>query len=495
MKLSRLVFLLIILLNVFFFVSCNSGSSIPDISLGSIPSLTPKPTPSNITSNLPDFLQETEAFSYIEYKQKDEIEPVFSKYFACFDNIITYKGIENNLTKYGFMDLAFQPLTGLMSDKPTIFHNGFSIISENNKDILIDNKFSEIKMPSPYLFLYNGQIVVRSFFTSKDPLEQSFAYNLFDFETYGEMDPEKLLVPELIYDDPETNMPYDKPKYGYKTFGDKYIRNVPIKEGWVISPVFDYASLFSYGYSVIKINGLYGCIDETGNIVIETKNEDLRIIGSRLIESIKEYLDAATGELLYNVSCIINFDGEKLTEYEFINISPISSGFFRAQKASGQMVYFNQEGKLLGNKEYIWGEVFSEDRALVLNEKGYYFIDTYGMPINNGNYSYAKNFSSGLAAVRTTLEKWGYINKLGELIIQPQYSYAGDFDSGYALVIELKSGAGYLIDEHGNAYLEELKLTNISKFNKDGYALAYSEFKNGDKMYRTYYVVQINDLN
>jgi glucan-binding YG repeat protein len=47
-----------------------------------------------------------------------------------------------------------------------------------------------------------------------------------------------------------------------------------------------------------------------------------------------------------------------------------------------------------------------------------------------------KNFSAGLAAVKIS-DKWGYINKNGDIIITPQYDVALNFFKGLAITIAL----------------------------------------------------------
>ncbi len=59
----------------------------------------------------------------------------------------------------------------------------------------------------------------------------------------------------------------------------------------------------------------------------------------------------------------------------------------------------------------------------------------------------ANGFSDGAAAVKKN-DKWGYINKKGELIIDYKFDYAYTFYNGYAKV--LKEDKYYVIDKTGN---------------------------------------------
>ncbi|MDX1358066.1 MAG: hypothetical protein R3232_04480, partial [Clostridia bacterium] len=55
-----------------------------------------------------------------------------------------------------------------------------------------------------------------------------------------------------------------------------------------------------------------------------------------------------------------------------------------------------------------------------------------------------------------------------------------------------KGGTGYLIDKMQNKYLEHLAISDITKFNENGYALAYSIFEiNETTQDKLYYMIHI----
>lgn len=96
---------------------------------------------------------------------------------------------------------------------------------------------------------------------------------------------------------------------------------------------------------------------------------------------------------------------------------------------------------------------FSEGLACVCKDGKWGYIDTKGNEVIEFKYSYADNFSGGLAAV--SLEeggKKGYINKSGELVIKESFDNAYEFYDGIAIVE--RNEKYYFIDTLGNIVRE-----------------------------------------
>jgi len=80
----------------------------------------------------------------------------------------------------------------------------------------------------------------------------------------------------------------------------------------------------------------------------------------------------------------------------------------------------------------------------------YGYIDKLGNLIIETQFDYALAFSEGLAAVRVGDEKqakWGYIDKSGKYVIAPQFDGAESFSGGLAMV-RIGDKQGY-IDKEG----------------------------------------------
>lgn len=83
---------------------------------------------------------------------------------------------------------------------------------------------------------------------------------------------------------------------------------------------------------------------------------------------------------------------------------------------------------------------FNDNLALFRDSANNYgFIDKKGNIVVNPIYKRAKNFSDGLAAIcvydsLNFIEKWGYIDVKGHIVIEPKYNNALDFTDGLAFV-------------------------------------------------------------
>lgn len=66
----------------------------------------------------------------------------------------------------------------------------------------------------------------------------------------------------------------------------------------------------------------------------------------------------------------------------------------------------------------------------------YGFIDKTGEVVIEPGFRAASHFSDGLAAVSTDEQSWGYIGQTGEYVIAPQFNEAHPFFQGRAMVHE-----------------------------------------------------------
>jgi hypothetical protein len=107
---------------------------------------------------------------------------------------------------------------------------------------------------------------------------------------------------------------------------------------------------------------------------------------------------------------------------------------------------------------------FSEGLAPVKTAPGVWeYIDETGNPKIKLGFGYADafEFSEGLAVVQNAEGACGYIDKQGHVVIKPQYQMAFDFSGGYASVTKAGQKPMF-IDKNGNVAFPEYVPTLLS---------------------------------
>ena len=90
--------------------------------------------------------------------------------------------------------------------------------------------------------------------------------------------------------------------------------------------------------------------------------------------------------------------------------------------------------------------ISAQELALVRENGKFGYIDKSGNYVIEPQFSKAKSFSEGRAAVEKS-KKWGFIDTSGKWVIEPEYDKVKYFNSGYALV--LKNDQWNYIDTSG----------------------------------------------
>ncbi len=200
----------------------------------------------------------------------------------------------------------------------------------------------------------------------------------------------------------------------------------------------------------------------------------------------------------------INNDGETFLTPQFAYALPYSEGLAAVNvggtgkpedfPTDGKWGFINLGGKFTINPQYDsppvssqsydtrsislsmhQGYEFSEGLAAVyLSGKQWVYIDSLGRPVIQGkNIQSARKFTSnGLAAVYVD-NKWGYINKKGQMVIPPQFQLPVDFEEDFALVLDQNYNL-ICIDRTGKPRFEWLRFTQGFH---NGYAVAKAKLR------------------
>jgi hypothetical protein len=110
-----------------------------------------------------------------------------------------------------------------------------------------------------------------------------------------------------------------------------------------------------------------------------------------------------------------------------------SDGLAPFRNKDGRWGYLDRQGLVVIPAQFSFAYDFSEGLACVQTAEGCGYIDKAGVFVIKPVFDSAENFSEGLAPV-CQKECWGYIDKSGKLVLKPQYSAASPFSEGLAYV-------------------------------------------------------------
>lgn len=98
--------------------------------------------------------------------------------------------------------------------------------------------------------------------------------------------------------------------------------------------------------------------------------------------------------------------------------------------------FIDYEGNLVIPFEYSWGTTFEGGVAAVEKNDKYYIINIRQEIIAEFSYPYSlrNGFSDGLCIIANALNRYGYIDIQGNVVIPIEYEYVDDFFNGIAKV-------------------------------------------------------------
>ena len=242
-------------------------------------------------------------------------------------------------------------------------------------------------------------------------------------------------------------------KYGYiNTTGD-----------FVIAPQFEEAYRFSEGLAAVGIDDKLGYIDKRGAMVIQPQfmhaeefSEGLALVDGEYINrtgrwiltpeapvvwytsSFSEGLARVRGRdgpgrMAAYVSGYIDKTGEFAIPLQFAHAADFSCGLARVNEGrAGEWQFIDKTGRIALELAFDFVNLhFSEGLVAVLSHGKYGFANKMGNLVIPPQFDQASGFSEGVAAVKID-GKYGYIDKTGAWVIEPQYMWADRFSNGLA---------------------------------------------------------------
>ena len=178
----------------------------------------------------------------------------------------------------------------------------------------------------------------------------------------------------------------------------------------VITPQFDCATNFTEGIAFVFKNNKSRSINKSGNIVFDDKLKH---------DFVGKFHEGLARALSNDKRGFINHRGDYVIENYFSAVNDFHDGYAYAEKGL---------------------------RA--------FYIDKLGNTIFSVNKDCSGNFYCGLATYKTgNSDKIGFVNKNGQVVIEPQFSHANDFINELAYV-EYGSGSNGFININGKMVID-----------------------------------------
>lgn len=256
-----------------------------------------------------------------------------------------------------------------------------------------------------------------------------------------------------------------------------------IKYEFYFNEEFADVGIFSAGLCPVKTEGKWGYVDNTGHKVIANKFLEVGYHSGNLapvIDSEGEiyYIDETGNKkkVILNIEGIQQLgliengvfslydgktwgfydEGEQLLFGGYDEVSSMGNGV-AAVMQDGKWTLVDRGGNPLTEQHYD-GVVMDEKRVVYRNERifvfeGYdcYMIDLEGNNIGSA-YQDAKVFNDGSYAAVELNNRWGFVDKEGEIKIEPCYEDARSFSNGLAAV--KYAGKWGFIDIDGNMVID-----------------------------------------
>lgn len=283
-----------------------------------------------------------------------------------------------------------------------------------------------------------------------------------------------------------------------------FIFSYTVSASFAVLPEFESAEGFNGLLAPVKIEGLYGFIDRSGNLIAKPeytaadklnngyfkvrKNSKWGAVNSKG-EVVADFIYDECSAVIANELWVVMKDGkwgavdmQGVTRVAFIYdylgdftgpLAPVSNGgYWTDNTAAKYKAYFGNnygyitpDGEISIKMQYDFAAPFKEGRARVFTGDAWHYIDSAGLT-RGGPYDEGEDFSEGLAAVSKN-GRWGYIDQNGTEVIDITYLNAESFADGASVVGDIVNDAYQegVIDKSGNLIVP-LIYDSISAFSE-----------------------------
>lgn len=157
-------------------------------------------------------------------------------------------------------------------------------------------------------------------------------------------------------------------------------------------------------------------------------------------------------------------------QFSFATIFRDGLALVRTSGEDQKYGFISEDGKYVISPKYIDATIFNENVAwVVLKNSPPTLIDNKGktlLSLESANR--VKMFKDGMAAfsiIENNIEKWGFVNKEGKIVISPQFSIVDLFSEGKCAVVNSDGKWGF-IDKEGKLIIN-YQFDNAKRFKND----------------------------
>ena len=236
------------------------------------------------------------------------------------------------------------------------------------------------------------------------------------------------------------------------------------KGEFVIKPVYNWAREFQEnGLAVVSAKNLLGIIDKSGKYVVQPK-----------YQSIQEFSEGLAVVISEKGFMVIDENGLEVTSevYNYIGTFKNGRAVVSMVSTDGRWLYgyIDSEGDIVIPARYEIAGDFKNGKAVIkLKDGEYAIIDTKGRVLQKFKYAFVGDIGEGFLPFKEKEQgRFGYIDELGNIVIEAQFTSVEPFKSERAIVnISNNYFNKYgLIDKTGS-FIISPKYNNIELLGED----------------------------
>ncbi len=201
------------------------------------------------------------------------------------------------------------------------------------------------------------------------------------------------------------------------------------KGRFAIQPKYTDIKSFSEGFASVKLDDKIFFIDKIGKeYYIKTKEQVLSL--SKFTNGLASFKtkDGKHG--------FIDKEGTIIIQPIYKSVGYFVKGLAWVKTFDDLIGYINTTGEMVIKPQFTGGKNFEDTGILaqVKTDKEWFYINSKGTPVKlKYENKDVGDFSEGFAWVKIN-EKRGFINTIGEIVIQPNFDAVKEFHNGYAAV-------------------------------------------------------------